>query len=366
MFVPSVCKWGALALVMAMAMPTPSFSQGKVPEAAVDPDTGFDLGLGIEGGRIASHSYNRFEIDKAGRDFGLQVFVRHAAGPGFWQLGLGEMSAVLEGNNRGHGFENQKLNLTMPYGEASYRFQLPLGFDLGLTLRTVLGKAASFAVGDTDKVIFNALGGPVLGYTWNIDDWRVGLTATYLQNADQSDRQVETLLVGVQLAYHFGAEPSRLAPSAAAPKQASQPKPMVEEDLVQIPVNLGEPVAYFAFGKSTLSPATERRLQRLAKALAHEGARLGPIKISGHTDSVGPKRINRPLSVARAEAVCAVFLNESLSPRQLTCAGYADDDPLPQYPTTAWQQRRAATLLLSVQPALAEEIRAIVKRTVSH
>jgi outer membrane protein OmpA-like peptidoglycan-associated protein len=56
----------------------------------------------------------------------------------------------------------------------------------------------------------------------------------------------------------------------------------------------------FESGKATLTPEGVRQLEDLKDGLAITGLL---IKISGHTDNMGPDEVNRPLSDARAQAV---------------------------------------------------------------
>ena len=52
------------------------------------------------------------------------------------------------------------------------------------------------------------------------------------------------------------------------------------------------------------------------------------LKVSGHTDSFGPKEYNQYLSKKRAEEVAKLLVEYGAPDERVTVKGNADDDPL--------------------------------------
>ena len=61
----------------------------------------------------------------------------------------------------------------------------------------------------------------------------------------------------------------------------------------------------FHFDKSNLTPAAQSILQTLAPQI--KARALGPVQVTGYTDSIGTDAVNLPLSVARARSVVAAL-----------------------------------------------------------
>ncbi len=61
----------------------------------------------------------------------------------------------------------------------------------------------------------------------------------------------------------------------------------------------------FQSGSAALTPAATHTLDRLGRALASPQLAAYRFRIEGHTDTVGTREINTPLSQHRAEAVAA-------------------------------------------------------------
>ena len=55
---------------------------------------------------------------------------------------------------------------------------------------------------------------------------------------------------------------------------------------------------------------------------------LPPIRVEGHTDSVGAAEFNRHLSRARAESVRAYLMRKGIAGQRLTSEGYGPDRPI--------------------------------------
>ena len=95
-------------------------------------------------------------------------------------------------------------------------------------------------------------------------------------------------------------------------------------------VTIGLPASItFSSGSAKLNPIANKYL-RQAVAILHGPKQL--IRIEGHTDDRplfggGPHASNWHLSVARAQTVVKLFIEEGVSPRHIEVVGYADTRP---------------------------------------
>jgi chemotaxis protein MotB len=80
-----------------------------------------------------------------------------------------------------------------------------------------------------------------------------------------------------------------------------------------------------------VKPGSQPLLHEVARLIVHTGI-TNPLRVEGHTDNVpisgGPFANNWELSAARATAVLEQFLADGIPPRQLSMAGYADQQPI--------------------------------------
>ena len=87
--------------------------------------------------------------------------------------------------------------------------------------------------------------------------------------------------------------------------------------------------AFFQPGKSEISDASKREIQKLAAILRDS---VGEITVEGHTDSTpisnSQYRSNWELSTARASSVLAVLINSDISPERLSASGYGGFRPV--------------------------------------
>ena len=86
------------------------------------------------------------------------------------------------------------------------------------------------------------------------------------------------------------------------------------------------PLLHFAFGGTRLTPESEQRLKQIVEAL-----RSRPevrVELAGHTDSVGPKSLNRRLSLQRARAVADRLAAAGIDGARLQTSGHCDRRPL--------------------------------------
>jgi len=82
----------------------------------------------------------------------------------------------------------------------------------------------------------------------------------------------------------------------------------------------------FSYGQSYLDLDARRALDRLARALEHEGE--GRYEIAAHTDGAGSRAGNLGLSEARAKAVRHYLMLRGIGPNRLRARGYGETRPL--------------------------------------
>ncbi len=126
---------------------------------------------------------------------------------------------------------------------------------------------------------------------------------------------------------------------AALMGQGQDESPWV--DATETEVTLGLPASItFASGQAELTPRAEKFLRQAATMLDELNT---PIRVAGHTDNVPIQTYQFPsnwhLSVARAQRVVQLFLQEGISPRYLQVVGYSDTQP--RQPNDSIEGRRA-------------------------
>lgn len=113
-------------------------------------------------------------------------------------------------------------------------------------------------------------------------------------------------------------------------------------------INLSGESLKFDTGKSTLQPAGEALLTRLANVLRQYPENR--IVIEGHTDNVGSASNNRILSQARADSVRSFLLKQGVPARCiLSATGKGQDEPIADNKTEAGRaQNRRVELSIQV------------------
>ncbi len=101
-------------------------------------------------------------------------------------------------------------------------------------------------------------------------------------------------------------------------------------NIAETEVTVGLPASItFASGKAELTPRAEGYLRKAAALLMKAKC---PVRVEGHTDNVptgrGKFKSNWHLSVARAQDVARLLMEEGLDPRYLQVVGYADTHPM--------------------------------------
>jgi OmpA-OmpF porin, OOP family len=166
-------------------------------------------------------------------------------------------------------------------------------------------------------------------------------------------------LVSLGLVYHFGANPApRPQAVAAAPSVVEMPQAAPAPIAVAPPPAAPPPVApmrvsfsadaLFDFDKSVIKPAGHDQLDKLAAEL--RGTRYDAIRVTGHTDRLGPHDYNMRLSVRRAEAVAA-YLSQSagIAPGRIEARGVDGANPVTA-PGDCKGNRPTPALVACLQP----------------
>ncbi len=82
----------------------------------------------------------------------------------------------------------------------------------------------------------------------------------------------------------------------------------------------------FGFGDATVSPASAAALDVAVEQLQECGT--ARVRVSGHTDNIGPEGYNEGLSLRRAKAVRKYLLGAGIDAQRLGVAGYGVADPI--------------------------------------
>lgn len=84
---------------------------------------------------------------------------------------------------------------------------------------------------------------------------------------------------------------------------------------------------FFDINKSNIKPQYVPEVQKVAEKMVEFPNATA--QISGHTDNTGPRKLNERLSLARANSVKSMLVNEfGINPERLTTQGFAWDQPI--------------------------------------
>jgi OOP family OmpA-OmpF porin len=168
-------------------------------------------------------------------------------------------------------------------------------------------------------------------------------------------------LLSVGLVYRFGATAQRSPASEAvaiiepaptqSPVRPEPPKPRP----VPAPVKLSLSAdALFDFDRSTLKQDGKGALDKLAADL--RGTQFDTVRITGHTDRLGPHAYNLKLSTRRAEAVGAYLVESGgITASRISTRGVDGADPVTR-PDECVGQRPTPALISCLQPDRRVEI----------
>jgi OOP family OmpA-OmpF porin len=141
-------------------------------------------------------------------------------------------------------------------------------------------------------------------------------TADQIINALKPNSALKGPTRGIR-AVQSPAAPTRDSEAAPAPAARGDDRPSLDLSV------------QFQSGSANLTPAAIHTLDRLGKALASPQLANDRFRIEGHTDTVGSRDINKPLSQHRAEAVAAYLENTfGIAAARLDAVGVGEDDLL--------------------------------------
>ncbi|MES2184071.1 MAG: OmpA family protein [Pseudomonadota bacterium] len=141
-------------------------------------------------------------------------------------------------------------------------------------------------------------------------------------------------LLSVGLVYRFGAtaqrppayEPVAIAPASMPPAVRSEPVPLPPPAPASMKLSLSAD-ALFDFDRATLKPAGKQALDKLAADL--RGTQFDTIRVTGHTDRLGPHAYNLELSAQRAEVVGAYLADSAgIAQSRISTRGVDGADPV--------------------------------------
>ena len=113
-------------------------------------------------------------------------------------------------------------------------------------------------------------------------------------------------------------EPARQA-AAPAPAPMAMPMPMIHRYTLSTDT-------LFGFGKSTLKPSGEAKLDDLADKLRQ--VNIESITDTGHADRIGSTEMNQELSLSRAESVKAYLVSKGVPSDRISVAGKGKSEPV--------------------------------------
>jgi peptidoglycan-associated lipoprotein len=127
------------------------------------------------------------------------------------------------------------------------------------------------------------------------------------------------------------------------------PEPVVEEEqevevkeevaVYRAPSVVMQEDIYFAFDKSTLTPAAQDNLLRKAEWLRENPD--ATVTIEGHCDERGTNEYNLALGDRRAESAKAFLVDLGIDPMRLTTISYGEERPVdPRHTEEAWAKNR--------------------------
>lgn len=100
-------------------------------------------------------------------------------------------------------------------------------------------------------------------------------------------------------------------------------EPKKEPKLIQKNISL-DSTALFNFGKSTLTPSAQNKLDSIAKEVNGYNLKNLTVTVEGHTDSIGSAKSNQKLSEERALSVVNELKNKGLNANSIEGVGYGE------------------------------------------
>lgn len=111
----------------------------------------------------------------------------------------------------------------------------------------------------------------------------------------------------------------------------------IEDDIIEVDKVIVLEGIEFEFKKATITPESDRRLQKTLKLL--QAFPDYKFSLEGHTDDVGSRQFNQKLSVDRAKAVKTWLVNNGIDANRLAVKGFGFDKPIATNSTEEGRQR---------------------------
>ncbi|MBX3018915.1 MAG: OmpA family protein [Bdellovibrionaceae bacterium] len=221
-----------------------------------------------------------------------------------------------------HQFMSAGRNSTLPMVEASARYQMGLGWQLGPIMNTYLADSARYGSANTNFTSFIGAAANK-DFIWEGQLLRAG--ATVMTDLDIRDEQVLVMMANLQIS--FGGEPETSEPLALEEEPAAADH-LIRQAQATLPEQ--KPLARFALQSSELSAPDRTYLRRVASLLKNNASQYRSVTLVGHTDPTGPERLNERLSVARAQSVKRYLEQQGVPANKLVVAGRASRELVSQ------------------------------------
>lgn len=232
----------------------------------------------------------------------------------------------------GGGIQHQPMSAgrsaTVPLLEASARYQMGEGWQLGPVLNTYLGDSNRYTSANPN---FTSLVGVAMNkdFLWQGQLLRAGGAA--MTDLDISRGQVLALMANLQMS--FGLSPAQSQPVSQPVVEVPAPAetPKAAEHLIrqaQLTPPPQKPLAQFALQSDALSAPDRTYLRRVASLLRMNSSQYRSVTLVGHTDPTGPESLNQKLSVSRAKAVKAYLVRQGVPETKLVVTGRSSREPI--------------------------------------
>lgn len=176
-------------------------------------------------------------------------------------------------------------------------------------------------------------------------------------------------LLSLGLIYRFGhatpavVQTAQAEPVAAyvapAPEPVAPPIVRPAPAVVLVKVDLAVD-SLFDFARAEIKPEGKQTLDKFAADL--KGARIDSIKVTGHTDRLGPEAYNLKLSARRADAVKSYLVeSDSIAAEKITATGVDGADPVTK-PGDCKGAKPTRKLIACLQPDRRVEVEVIGTR----
>ena len=126
-----------------------------------------------------------------------------------------------------------------------------------------------------------------------------------------------------------------------------------------------DPRVEFASGKMDIAEGSRASIDELAVVLESNLDLIARVRVVGHTDARGPRRVNLRISETRAQAVVRALVLRGVPERVLAASGMGPDVPVASNATAAGrEQNRRVEIHLDLRPDRAAERAMSTKRRI--